>query len=165
MEHPSMSTQIDITGRFEVLVEDLETGAVETYTSPNTLLDSGRPVVADMMRGAISGLSTIVIGSNATAVDPATQTGILTEVARKAIAAPGTNTATDINTRAGNAVTLRVTFGPGLTLTINEAAVYANIPSPPGASGAGSAINRATLGPISITSAQTAKIQSVLTYG
>jgi hypothetical protein len=159
-----MITRVHITGFFQAIVEDLVTGVVRTYESPNTLLDSGRAVVADMMRGAIPELSAIVIGSNGTAVNPTTQTGILTEVGRKAIAAPGTNTATDINTRSGNVVTLRVTFGPGLALTLREAAVYANIASPPGSAGTGSAINRATLGPVTITAAETLKVQSVLTY-
>ena len=98
------------------------------------------------------------------ATNPATQTGILAEVARKALAAAGTNTATEINTRAGNVVTLRVTFGPGLTLTIREAAVYGDILSPPGSAGTGSAINRGTIGPVTIGSTETVKVQSVLTY-
>jgi hypothetical protein len=160
-----MSTHVRITGRFEIIVENWETGAVRAYASPNALLDSGRAVVADMMRGAIPELSALVVGSDGTAVNVATQTGILTEVARKALAAPGTDTATDKNIRSGNVVTLRATFGPGLAVTIREAAVYGNIASPPGASGSGSAINRALIGPVTITAAETAKVQSVLTYG
>ena len=159
-----MSTHVQITGCFSAIVENPETGEVRTYESPNTLLNSGREVVADMMRGAIPELSVMVIGTDGTPINAATQTGILAEVARKALPAPGTNTAAEINTRAGTAVTLRVTFGPGLSATIREAAVYANIPTPPGASGAGSAINRGLLGPITVGSTETVKIQSVLTY-
>lgn len=154
-----------IRGSFEVIVEDLRTGRITVYRAPNTLLDSGRAVTADMMRGAIPELSTIVVGDDGTAVNPATQTGILNEVARKALPSAGTDTEAAKNIRSGDTVTLRVTFGPGLTITIREASVYGNIASPPGSSGTGSAINRATLGPITLTSGQTAKIQAVLVYG
>lgn len=129
----------------------------------NDLLDVTKPYMADLLRGKLPALSVMAIGTSGTAVSPG-DVALLAEIARIALPAPDTDTATARNVRIGNAAYLRVRF-TGVNATIREAALVGGLVSPPGALGAGAYWDRVLVGPFTIVPAETLTLEATLLFG
>lgn len=87
-----MRQTVDVSANVEVVVSDVETGAViERQTAHNLVVNNGLNLIRDLLDGdAVAGLTHFAVGTGTTAVS-ATQTALVTEVFRAAVTSRTSN--------------------------------------------------------------------------
>jgi hypothetical protein len=115
-----LNDSIDMKGRLTLKLHDASGNLVKEHAADNAIVMAGRDLVAKLFAGiATDPISHIAVGTGNTAVDPANDTALKAESARKLI------TTKNITTDVGKMrITVSAEFGADVIGALTEAAIF-----------------------------------------